>query len=30
VQQFQQTVQEHISTAEQFDDLTLLSLKVGG
>jgi sigma-B regulation protein RsbU (phosphoserine phosphatase) len=30
VQQFQQTVQDHISTAEQFDDLTLLSLKVSG
>ena len=29
VQQVQKTVQEHISTAEQFDDLTLLSLKVG-
>ena len=30
VQQFRQTVQEHMGTAEQFDDLTLLSLKVGG
>jgi len=30
VQRFRQTVQEHMGTAEQFDDLTLLSLKVGG